>query len=405
MRRVLFVDDEPHVLDGLRDRMRRRRKEWDMSFALGGPAALEAFRQQPFDVIVTDMRMPGLDGAALLEQIQRDYPQTVRIVLSGYSEPEAALRAVRVAQQFLSKPCDAASIENAVERACNLQAVLTNERLRGIVGRIETLPSPPETYLVLSRLLEKPEVTTGEIAAQVERDTALSAKLLQVVNSAFFGLPRRLSSIPEAVTYLGQSTIRDLILTLSVLQTRRATTAISVGALQRRSLLTANIARRMTHGKLAEEAFVAGLLHDIGLLVLASELPQAHQQVVSMLQTGSTSLAEAEREVLGVSHEDLGAYLLALWGLPHAIVEAVAFHHRPMAVEGAGLGLPAIIHVADLLAQEAGGAAILAGAPPCRFDPAYLEAIGVTESLDGWREMARALAVVPNEGGSSRLAA
>lgn len=104
-KRVLFVDDEQEVLEGLRNLLRRNRHEWDMVFALGGYEALAELSRGTVDVVVTDMRMPGMDGAQLLAQVKTVSPSTARLVLSGHAEKEAILRALPVAHQFLSKPC------------------------------------------------------------------------------------------------------------------------------------------------------------------------------------------------------------------------------------------------------------------------------------------------------------
>ncbi len=114
---VLFVDDELNVLEGLRTRLHRQRSKWEMVFVQSGREALERLAQGDVDVLVTDMRMPEMDGVTLLKRAQEEYPRVVRIVLSGHAELEAALRAIHVAHQFLSKPCEAGVIENVVERA------------------------------------------------------------------------------------------------------------------------------------------------------------------------------------------------------------------------------------------------------------------------------------------------
>jgi YesN/AraC family two-component response regulator len=115
LRRVLFVDDDQYILDGLQNLLRKQRSRWDMCFALGGAAALELFAAAPFDVIVSDMRMPGMDGAELLAHVRERYPAARRIVLSGYAEPAAVQRALEVAHQFLSKPCRAPDLIDAID--------------------------------------------------------------------------------------------------------------------------------------------------------------------------------------------------------------------------------------------------------------------------------------------------
>ena len=212
MRRVLFVDDEQRVLDGLRDMLRKHRKKWDMHFALGGQEGIRALDAGGVDVLVTDMRMPGVDGVALLRHAHQHHPSVVRFILSGFAEAEARMRAVPVADQFLSKPCDAAQIECAVERALALRDALEDEALRAYLGAIDKLPSQPSVYQELQRLIASPKSGTDAVARLVERDMAMSAKLLQLVNSGFFGVARRVSSIDQAVSLLGIRTIENLSL-------------------------------------------------------------------------------------------------------------------------------------------------------------------------------------------------
>jgi DNA-binding NtrC family response regulator len=158
MKHILFVDDEQQILDGLKDLLRKQRKQWTMVFALGGEAALRELQQQPFDVVVSDMRMPGMDGATLLTRVKELYPSSARIILSGHAERDSIVRALPVAHQFLNKPCDAALLRMVVERACELQRLLQNEKIRCLIGKLDKLPSVPHTYWELTRVAALPDV-------------------------------------------------------------------------------------------------------------------------------------------------------------------------------------------------------------------------------------------------------
>jgi DNA-binding NarL/FixJ family response regulator len=167
-KRILFVDDEAPVLDGLRNLLRKRR-EWELAFALGGEAALAELERAPFDVIVSDMRMPGMDGAALLERVKREYPSVVRIVLSGYADRQPLLRVIPVAHQLLSKPCDPHVLASVIERTCMLESLLSDSVLRRVVGEMGTLPSVPSTYLELTDVIGRDDVSPSRLAAIVEK--------------------------------------------------------------------------------------------------------------------------------------------------------------------------------------------------------------------------------------------
>jgi HD-like signal output (HDOD) protein/ActR/RegA family two-component response regulator len=334
LRRILFVDDEPHVLDGLQNLLRKQRKQWDMGFVLGARAALDAFAASPYDVIVSDMRMPGIDGAELLAAVRDQYPATTRIVLSGHAEPDAVQRTLAVAHQFLSKPCDATVLRQVVERVCGLLTLLDDPHLRAVVGRIDTLPSVPRAYVELVAALHRPETPMPAIAAIIERDPAMTAKVLQLVNSSYFGLARPLSSIGEAVSYLGSDLLRSLAQSASVFTriTAAPVPGFSIDALQDRAVLGGKLARALLAGdkKRADEAYAAALIRDVGSLVLALGTPAA---------------------VAPGTHAAVGAYLLGVWGLPATIVEAVAHFRAPSRATHADVDVVAAVHVADAVAR------------------------------------------------------
>lgn len=393
MRRILFVDDEPQILQGLRDLLRPQRREWKMSFAESGEAALAILAAEPHDVVVTDMRMPRMDGAALLRHVQERYPRVVRIVLSGHTELESALRTMPMAHQFLGKPCEADRLRSVIQRACDLQALLDHEPLRRRMGQISALPSAPRIYVALTRALVDPEVSVRDVAALIERDMAMSAKVLQIVNSAFFGVPRRLTSTLEAVSYLGMGLIKNLVLSVEAFRELRggeAARGFDVDCVQRQCLVTGRIAQRLLPDRReAQDAFVAGTLHEIGALILATREPVAYAEVIAEADARGVSRQVIERERDGVSHAEVGAYLIGLWGLPYGIVEAVAHYHDPLrlsgGLDGGRFGVVEAVHVASALATEE---MKLPGVhePP---DPHLLERLGLTGSLPEWRIVAR----------------
>lgn len=392
MKRILFVDDEPQLLDGLRRMLRDQRAAWEMAFAPGGREALALLQRAPFDVVVSDMRMPGMDGATLLASVKEQFPAVVRIVLSGHTDPEAALRAVPVAHQFLTKPCEPAALKHIITRACALQALLDDPALKTVIGEMGQLPSLPRVYADLTRALAEPDVSLASIAGVVERDMAMCAKLLQLVNSAFFALPRRVTRVQTAIECLGTATLRSLVLSLEVFgpfEGRPPGAHFSLEILQGHALLCASIAKRMLPDKAqAEDAFMAGMLHDIGILVLATCLPARLEEIVVAARAEGRSLAAAE-EALGVHHSDIGAYLLSLWGLPYPIIDAVANHHHPGQSGHQRFDAVAAVHIANVLAHELAGAAVPDyGETPDVMDMAYLEALDVKAQLTQWRAMA-----------------
>ncbi len=390
MRRVLFVDDEQAVLDALRNILRPQRHRWEMVFAACGQAALAELEKGPFDVVVTDMRMPGINGAFLLRKVKERYPGAARIILSGHAETEALEEALPVAHQFLSKPCTPETLLIVLERACELQALLADEAIRQVVGRLDKLPSVPRTFWELRRAVDDPNVTVTELARIIERDPAMCIKILQLVNSAYFGLGRRLTSVRHAVSYLGIELLKGLALTAHVFATIEAAPVdgFSLERLQQYSLLTAQLARLfLTDPKRADDAFTAGLVHDVGKIVIALCLPDRFADVVRNVRSTKSTLHVVEKELLGVTHAEIGAYLLGVWGLPITIVAAVAYHHAPGLAPPETCDVLAAVHVADALVDTACFGEEEPD-PDDKLDTAFLARSGFARLLPAWRSIA-----------------
>jgi HD-like signal output (HDOD) protein len=385
VKRILFVDDEPNILEGLRDLLRKYRRQMTMVFAPGGESALEELRRSPFDVVVSDMRMPGMDGATLLQKVKDQYPDIIRIILSGHAERDAVFKALPVCHQFLAKPCDPETLCNVIERSYRLRAVLTDESLRKQIGAIEKLPSLPKVYQQLMDVMSQPNVSTATIAEIIEQDSAMSAKILQLVNSACFGSAKSISRIDRAVVYLGMELVKNLALTVHVFTTlAERSVESSFESLQEHAIHTARVARRLLPAEQqAQQAFTAALLHDVGHLVLAICNPGRYRMILETCQSTQRPLHEVESEVLGVTHAAVGAYLLGLWGLPYPIVEAVAYHHDPATAGERTFDVVSAIAVADSLVDS------LTGSAASVVDHTYLQNLNVLGELPRWSNIAK----------------
>jgi HD-like signal output (HDOD) protein/CheY-like chemotaxis protein len=334
--RILFVDDEQQVLDSLRLRLRPLREEWDMTFVLGGEAALVLLETQHFDVVVTDMRMPGVDGVQLLTKVAQTWPETVRMVLSGYSEQASVLRTVRLAHQYLSKPCPQEELVEAIGKALGLRCVIASPSLKRLICSLDALPSMPPLYRQLMGELHNDNSSLRRIGDIVSQDTGMSSSILRLVNSSFFGLPTHISSVHHAVKLLGMETIRVLVLSIELFSSAAcpALPAPLCESLGAHSLRTACFCRAMAEAEHADidtrdDCFIAGLLHDLGKLVLSSALGQQYAAVLLEAQRQNRPAHEAERKAFGATHAEAGAYLLSLWGFKDSITEAVCLHHDP----------------------------------------------------------------------------
>lgn len=387
MKSILFVDDERKVLDGLKRLLLPYSDLWQMEFAGGGAEALKVLEDSSFDVIVADMRMPGMDGAALLNEVARLYPQMVRLILSGTWEQDLRVQAAMIAHQYLSKPCDPEVLKGTLDRAFALREVLVDPTLRALISSTSSLPSTPAIYGEIIQVLRSPEASAQQIGSILARDMGMTAKVLQLVNSAFFGLRRHLTSPEEAVMFLGVDTIKALALSASAFSAFNVSKCpwFSIEGLQRHSTAVGAMAREIAKSQkvskqFLDDTFVAGLLHDVGQLVLVSNHPEKYDRVLSALAGGDRTIAEAERETFGTTHAEMGGYLLWLWGLPDPVVEAVAFHHNPSGCPGGGFAPLTAVHVANAL-EDRPAALTHAGVP---LDTAYLTRIGVADAVEAW---------------------
>lgn len=338
MTRILFVDDEPNIREGMRRMLRSMRNEWDMEFAESGEAALDVMAewrsaQKPFDVVVSDMRMPGMDGADLLARVKEISPDSVRLILSGHSDTASIMKTVGNAHQYLNKPCDPELLKRTIKRAFALRTLLQDEHLQKIVGEIGSLPSLPVVYREVMASLQKPNASLADVGKVIGKDVAMTATLLKLVSSAFFGLSKPVNTVERAVAFLGLDTLITLVLAQGIFKESPPINVpgFSIEKLWQHSLATASAARIIAGQQGCDkaeldDAFLAGMLHDVGKLVLAQSMPEQFGEVLATARDNSA--IHAEREVLQTTHADIGAYLLGLWGLTDAVVESVAFHER-----------------------------------------------------------------------------
>jgi len=391
-KRLLFVDDEPGMLDLFRLMFKGMNEQWEMFFATSGPDALALLEKMPFEVIITDMRMPGMNGAQLLSEVMHRYPRTARIILSGYAEQEAVAKCVGAAHQYLIKPSDLATLKSTLSRVCALDLFLSNETLKALVSKMGVLPSLPSLYFRILQELQSPFASIERIGEIVTMDPAMTAKMLQLVNSAFFGVSRKIANAAEAVSLLGVGTVRSLAISLHAFSCfdQSKLNEFSFERIWDHSMTTGVLAKKITQLRnvertMADESFIAGLLHDIGKLMMISNLPDQYRQALTLARQKPLTISEAEREVFGATHADVGAYLLGLWGLPVPIVEAVALHHTPSKNISRHFSPLTAVHVADVLEHERSGSPNSISSP--HLDADYLAEANLQNEVTHWREI------------------
>lgn len=387
--KILFVDDEPVILESLRRTLRPMRQEWDMRFAGNGPEALKMMGLEPYDVVVTDMRMPGMDGGALLREVKKLHPETLRIILSGQVDHDSFLRATESFHQFLSKPCDAETLKATVSRAWSLRRFLANEEVRKAASQIESIPSLPSLYGELMAEASSPDPDLEKMCQIIAKDIGMTAQILHVANSAFFGFRYKITAIDHAVQVLGLDFIRPLVLCFGVFSQFDAAKAgnFPMAKLLEHSLAVGEFARRIAKlekmdTEAANDATAAGLLHDVGKLIIAVKMPRQYREILSLKNSRGILDWEAEDEILKVTHGEVGAYVLGLWGLPASVVEAVAWHHGPSRCNEKTFSALTVVHAANVLEHESARDL----RPFAGMDEAYLDDLGLLSRLPLWRE-------------------
>ena len=389
--RLLFVDDESNVLQGLERMLRPMHREWNMSFVLSGSEALDILSREPCDVLICDMCMPGLDGSQVLERVRELYPDTTRIVLSGVSDRMESWKAISLAHTYLAKPCDGQTVKAVIAQAIERHRLLTQEPIRHAVSKLEFLPFLPENCRDLSLEIDSPEPDLDKAARIITRDIGMTAKVLQVANSAFEGRSRQISDPNEALNCIGVEGLRSLAFSYrSSSQVKKIPLSNSLNeVITRHSILVGSIAQMIAREKSDDKAwlsgaFTAGLLHGAGSLVLAAHYPEEYDQILGLSCQKEINLWEMEQGVFQTTHAAVGAYLIGLWGLHPETAEALAFHHTPKAGSQKDFNLVTVVHVADFLASQSDESKSAGGFYALDMD--YLSEIGLAKHLPAWQD-------------------
>jgi DNA-binding NarL/FixJ family response regulator len=366
-RRVLFVDDEPRILEAVCRMLRPQRHELEVVIAPGGDEALALLAQDPVDVVVSDMRMPKMDGAELLALVRQNHPRIVRIILSGQSDRDTIVRATRAAHQFLSKPCDPNELRTTIARSCALRDLLPDSAMQERVAALEALPSVPGALEAVRAELAG-SASPERLARLIATEPGLASKILQITSTSFFGTPRGILAPGEATKRLGGDVLRAMASGGAL--PGPGARGLDHGAWAANAQRTAHVARacaKLTAPALADAAEIAGLLHDCGVLALACA-------------PGSTEAARRSHDG-GANPVAAGAFLLALWGLPDPVVEAVACHRQPGPQQRHPL-LCSLVHAAH----------VLAGDPSGLLDGAAISPAVTPDQVASWRRIAEGMA-------------
>lgn len=393
MKRVIFVDDDTKVLEGLRRLMRSFRDRWRMEFYDGAAAALENLEKEPADVVVSDIRMPVMDGVEFLRRVQERWPATIRLALSGQCDRHAVLRAVGPTHQFLTKPCDPDLLRKTLLRLCELRDRVLNEKIRGEVSRIAAFPVLAPVLNRLKTLLSREDANINAVARLIGSDLAISAKMVQLVSSSFFGGQHPACLPEEAAKILGLDVLRPLILETEVFVPLDLDPELmQLGYFYNRLCqAVALTARRIAESEKKDPVFctycyLGGLFVKVGAMVFATLDFRKYHQILRMAIEHGGELRQLETQLYGVNRAQAGAYLLALWGLPEPVVDAVCYVDRPAVRTQEGFSPLTAVHVAERLVTRFVGTFT---GTALQLDEGYLESIGYKDRLGDWEDIAR----------------
>lgn len=389
--RILLVDEEP-VVQSLQRALRMRCPECQVRTANNTADALDALTDFSVDIVICELRLAPKDGLHLLQWLQIHHPYAARIVLSASSDDQEGSGSTAMAHQFLAKPVDLNRVTELVDRVDGLRRVLPMDSYRKLAGNLNGLPPVPRLFAELRAKLQSEDSSLDEISDLIERDPAIGSKILQVVNSAFFGLPQPTSSVKRAISYLGARVVQGLVLSIGAAESLPTLPrGTSLERIQHDGLLASTLVRRVFRlkGTEAEDAFTAALMHDIGFLVPDAENQYALAEAWELASARRVPLVETEREVRGVTHGQIGAYLLGLWGLPNAVVEAVAMHDESQPSKR--LDVNGAVYLASWLAEQCTTSLVPSPEP----DPQWLEGVGLAGALPRLIEAARELCGAP----------
>ena len=336
--KVLFVDDEPHILRSIQRLIMRR--PYEALYAESGKGALKILETTLVDAVVSDMMMPTMNGYDLLQKVKELYPSTARIILSGFAEAKIIQNAVMqgVATAYLLKPLEIEVLVSILKQCQTMRDHLNDTNVRNAILSAGPLPVLSQRRKDLLSLVEA-DSSAGDIARAVEMDSAVSTNILRLANSAFYGHKASVGSIKDAIVFMGVGAVKSILWALSIIDEKALgpNATIRLRRLQDNSALVNRLMNALYHklnGRLIPDAARSmGLVHDMGMFLMEIRMPEQMSQIAEALVTGpepTPSPIDMEKNVFGAGHAEIGGYLLDLWSFPRICVAAALYHHHPV---------------------------------------------------------------------------
>ncbi|MGL5271840.1 MAG: HDOD domain-containing protein [Selenomonadaceae bacterium] len=349
-KKILFVDDEPQILNAIKRLFLDT--DYEIFTADSGEKALNILAEEPVDLVITDMRMPIMDGLELLGKIKTQYPDVLRIILSGYSEKNTILTALQknLAKLYIMKPWDNDVLLQIVNQIFETETILCNQKVIQLINRIDELPVLPNNYHKIISLIDE-GADIAEISRVIEQDPAMAAKILHIINSAFYEI--KTGNVQQAITLLGLETTKNIVLVTSCVDSLaiNETYGPQIRMIWKHSVVSNQIFnmiyRKILNKKVSEIGSAAGLLHNIGMALFLKLFQKGYSEVFLVMKKDKSNLLDLEKGFFDLTHQQIGAYLLKLWGIPYPIVEAALYHHTPFSTGIINRELIFAVHIAQ----------------------------------------------------------
>lgn len=384
-KQIVFVDHDQHLLDSIQRRLRSQRKVWNCAFIADTTDALKYVAEKKPDLIISDLRMPRMDGAHFLHRVKEVSPQSVRMILTGETDQEANIDLLEVANQCLAKPCTVADIENGIIELLEVQELIGEAKVKKKIAGLSSLPSFPRAYLSLKKQLQNPDISVAEVGSTISRDPAITAKIMQFINSPFYNPGGKKVTCPtRAVSLLGLEFVAQVTLISHMFDTadNSQCKTLKLNALWNRSQAVSSLAKLLASSEdfskeQVELISLSGLMHGIGKLTLATTHPDLYRDYLSQVDA-TPHPTQLEKRLFGADHPSVGAFLCAVWGLPRHLSRMVAYQRAPQRCPQKELMQPlTVLHCA---------VSFLEGREPSEI---ALETSGLHERWPQWQELAK----------------
>lgn len=391
---ILFVDDNENVISGIQRQLRPYRNCWQLFFARTGEQALELMAEQSIDLIISEIMLPEMRGDELLAKIMEQHPATVRMIFSGYTSEESLQKALEYAHQYLTKPCTPENLHEAILQIFTIQTCINNPLIISELGDINQLPSLPKIYRELNAAIADENSTPRSIADIFSKDPGLSAKLLQLINSPYFGMNRIVSSLSEAINLIGIKRLNSLLLSAHLraqFPASDAETALYMEYIWQDAAKVSELARLIALSENQQEdrpdqAYLGGLLHNIGLLIFLSRRGNKLKTFLEQVKHTDIPIRQLETNIFGFTAPEAAAYLLSLWKIPPRIIEAILLQNSPNQTDYDGMNALTAVHAAACLIKHV--SADFERLFNIQLDQAYLERLGKTDRIADWQRLA-----------------